>query len=397
MTKKVRASTLRDGREATSSGQAGSANGTVPELVEGNGTVFSVDECWLGGWRGRTALVAGASGFRLATDADPAPSAHLAGTLLPGFRDAHVHLGLVDGGALVEGGMASVDDFGWDPDVARTWATDATLPEVRYAGRLLTAPGGYPTEAGWAPEAAIEPVASAARAAAAVDRQLGAGASFIKIALNSEAGPVLDDPTLHAIVGHAHACGVTVAAHAQGVGQAERAYAVGVDRLAHTPWSEPLGADLLASMARRQSWVSTLDVHGWGDYGVEFEVAQDNLRRFASLGGRVVYGTDLGNGSLPLGINPRELRALTDAGLGADALVAAIVGPAPVRAAGADGDAAGQNQKQGQNHKKGQNPSQGQSLGLRVSYIARDRTGDTAGWLASSSVITVNTLEGLLS
>jgi hypothetical protein len=376
---------------------------SVPELVEGSGastssaTVFTVDECWLGGWRGRSALVAGASGFRLATDADPAPSAHLAGTLLPGFRDAHVHLGLVDGGALVEAGIASVDDFGWDPEVARTWASDATLPEVRYAGRLLTAPGGYPTEAGWAPQAAIEPVASAARAAAAVDRQLEAGASFIKIALNSEAGPVLDDPTLHAIVGHAHACGVTVAAHAQGVGQAERAHAVGVDVLAHTPWSEPLDADLLASMARRQSWVSTLDVHGWGDYGPEFAVAQDNLRRFAALGGRVIYGTDLGNGSLPLGINPRELRALTDAGLGADALVAAIAGPAPVRPGGAVGNAAaaGENQKQGQKGKR--NQKQGQGLGPRLSYIARDRTGDTAGWLASSSVITAETLEGLLS
>jgi hypothetical protein len=339
------------------------------------GTAFSVDECWMGGWRGRTVIVAGVSGFRLATDADPAPSAHLAGTLLPGFRDAHVHLGLVDGGALVKGGIASVDDFGWDLDIARTWPTNAALPAVRYAGRLLAAPGGYPAGAGWAPGAAIEPVVSSAYAAAAVDRQLDAGASFIKVALNSDAGPVLDDPTLHAIVGHAHARGVTVAAHTQGVGQAGRAYAVGVDRLAHAPWSEPLGEELLAAMARRQSWVSTLDIHGWGDYGPEFEIAQDNVRRFAALGGRVVYGTDLGNGPLPLGINPRELRALADAGIGADALVAVIAGgPAVSDDAAAD-----------------------RNLGSRVSYIARDRTPDTAGWLASASVITVDQLEGLLS
>ncbi len=364
---------------------------SVPDSVEGSAStdsaiVFSVDECWQGRWLGRTVLVASpetsadASGFRLATDADPAPSAHLAGTLLPGFRDAHVHLGLVDGGALVTAGIASVDDFGWDPAIARTWATEAALPSVRYAGRLLTAPGGYPTEAGWAPDAAIEPVASSAYAAVAVDRQLDAGASFIKIALNSDAGPVLDDPTLHAIVGHAHARGVTVAAHAQGDGQAGRAYAVGVDRLAHAPWSEPLGEELLIAMARRQSWVSTLDVHGWGDYGPEFEIAQDNVRRFAALGGRVVYGTDLGNGALPLGINPRELRALTDAGLGPDALVAAISGDGlVVNTAVADDRATDQ------------------SLGLHVSYIARDRTPDTAGWLASASVITVDQLEGLLS
>lgn len=383
--------------------------------VRGKGKVFTVDECWLGGWLGRTAIVASsgtgtaASGFRLATDADPAPSAHLAGTLLPGFRDAHVHLGLVDGSALVKAGIAAVDDFGWDPDIARTWLTEATFPSVRYAGRLLTAPGGYPTEAGWAPKAAVEPVASSARAAAAVDRQLDAGASFIKVALNSDAGPVLDDPTLHAIVGHAHACGVTVVAHAQGTGQAARAYSVGIDRLAHAPWSEPLDEELLTAMARRQSWVSTLDIHGWGDYGPEFEIAQDNIRRFAALGGRVVYGTDLGNGPLPLGINPRELRALTDAGLEPDALVAAIAGAGPTavgRVAGRAGDPASAGDSATDDGPTDGGPTDDgladdgpadQNLGSRMSYIARDRTPDTAGWLASASVIAVDHLEGLLS
>ncbi|MEO6943081.1 MAG: hypothetical protein ABI053_00030, partial [Lacisediminihabitans sp.] len=261
--------------------------------------------------------------------------------------------------------------------------TYAALPVVRYAGRLLTAPGGYPAGSGWAPDSAIEPVASSAHAADAVDRQLDAGASFIKLTVNSEAGPVLDDSTLHAIVGHAHARGVTVAAHTQGAGQAGRAYAVGVDRLAHAPWSESLGEELLTAMARRQSWVSTLDIHGWGDYGAEFEIAQDNIRRFAALGGRVVYGTDLGNGPLPLGINPRELRALADAGLEQDSLVASIVGAGPGevgRAGGGTADAviAG-------------------NFGPRVSYIVGERTPDTAGWLASTSVITVDQLEELFS
>lgn len=341
---------------------------------------FTVDECWQGGWRGRTVLVAGtgtraAAGpgvgvFRMATDADPVPSAHLPGTLLPGFRDAHVHLGLVDGSALAAGGIAAVDDFGWDLEVARTWTTNPALPAVRYAGRLLTAPGGYPAGSGWAPDSAIEPVATSAHATVAVDRQLAAGASFIKITLNSDAGPVLDDVTLQAIIEHAHARGVTVTAHTQGRGQAARAYSAGVDRLAHAPWSESLSDELLTAMARRQSWVSTLDIHGWGDYGRDFDMAQHNLRRFAALGGRVLYGTDLGNGALPLGINPRELRALADAGLPGDALVAAIVGSE----AGAD-----------------------HGLGSRMSYIARDRTPDTAGWLAVASAITVDQLEGLVS
>ena len=345
--------------------------------------VFSVEELWAGEWLGRSRVVADARGFRLATDADPEPSGHLAGTLFPGFRDAHVHLGLVDGSALVKAGIAAVDDFGWDPVIAAGWADDDTLPTVRYAGRLLTAPGGYPTEAGWAPEGAIEPVASSAAAAAAVDRQLDAGASFIKIALNSDAGPVFDDATLHATVGHAHARGVIVAAHAQGSGQAARAYAVGVDRLAHAPWSESLSDELLVGMARRQSWVSTLDIHGWGERGREFEIAQQNVRRFGELGGTVLYGTDLGNGPLPLGINERELRALADAGLSPDALVASIAGGTS-GVPGVPGAPAALDAGAGY-------------LGRRASYIAEPRTPDTAAWLATASVITTDSLEGLLS
>lgn len=330
--------------------------------------VFSVDECWAGEWLGPSVVVADAGGFRLATDADPAASGHLTGALLPGFRDAHVHLGLVDGSALPAGGIAAVDDFGWDLDTARGWATDGRLPSVRYAGQLLTAPGGYPSGSGWAPPAAIGIVASPGEVPRAVDRQFDAGASFIKLTLNSDAGPVLDDASLQAIVRHAHTRGITVAAHAQGAGQAARAYAAGVDRLAHAPWSEELDDELLSAMARSQSWVSTLDIHGWGRQGRDFEVAQQNVRRFIALGGTVLYGTDLGNGPLPLGINERELRALADAGLGPDALVASIAGAS---------DAGG--------------------LGLRASHIAEPRTPDTAAWLATASVLTIDSLEGLLS
>ena len=57
---------------------------------------FWVDECWLGHWRGPSVLEARAGGFRLVPDAEARPDAHLAGVVLPGFVDAHVHLGLVD-------------------------------------------------------------------------------------------------------------------------------------------------------------------------------------------------------------------------------------------------------------------------------------------------------------
>ena len=244
--------------------------------------------------------------------------------LLPAFTDAHVHLGLADPRALLPAGIAAVDDLGWDPRVAATWPGTAGLPRVRFAGAFLTAAGGYPSGRAWAPDAAVEPVAGPEHAAAAVGRQLAAGASFVKVVLHADAGPVLDDPTLAALVAAAHSAGVDVVAHVEGPGQTARAVAAGVDRLAHTPWSERLDDALVAAAAATQAWVSTLDIHGWGDPTPQQAVAQDNLRRFHAAGGLVVYGTDLGNGPLPEGLNLRELHLLADAGLGTDGLLRAL-------------------------------------------------------------------------
>ena len=362
----------------------GSLRSHLRERDPGSEYSFMVDECWAGRWLGPTTVVVGEGGFRLATDADPAPEAHLSGTVFPGFRDAHVHLGLVDGTALVAGGIAAVDDFGWSLDLVRDWPHAEGLPSVAFAGQLLTATGGYPTASGWAPPAAALEIDGPDDAPAAVDRQLEAGASFIKVALNSDAGPVLDDDTLAAIVSYAHDRGVTVAAHTQGAGQAARAFEAGVDVLAHAPWSERLDDELLGAMARAtpgamadsMAWVSTLDIHGWGRYDGDFVVASDNVRRFHAAGGDIRYGTDLGNGPLPVGINPRELLALEHAGLDLDALAAAI---AP---AVDDGD-----------------------LGRRLSYIperealtgegsADDSTDHgSAAWLATARLIDPVTLK----
>lgn len=286
------------------------------------------------------------------------------GTWLPPLADAHVHLGLVDPVAVRRGGIAVVHDLGWVPDAARTWPGRPGFPAVAFAGAFLTAPGGYPSDRSWAPAGSVEEVGSPEAAVAAVDRQVAAGASFLKVALHADAGPVPDDATLAALVGHAHARGRDVVAHVEGRGMAARAFEAGVDRLAHAPFSERLPDDLLAAMTRarpadhdlppgrardhrrktvengpnpvfgggvgpvgpvgRVSWVSTLDVHGWGSPTAEQDVAIDNVRRFVALGGTVVYGTDLGNGPLPPGVNARELRALAEAGLDARALLGAI-------------------------------------------------------------------------
>lgn len=169
----------------------------------------------------------------------------------------------------------------------------------------------------------------------AVAQQLAAGATLVKVALNSEDGAVIDDDTLHAIVEYAHSRAAEVVAHVQGAGQAQRAFAAGVDRLAHTPWTEKLSDALIDEMAQpnsrflagRHSWISTLDIHGYGQRGPDFERASDNLHRFHTAGGTVRYGTDLGNGDLPPGLNQRELTALQDAGVRYDALLRSLCLP----------------------------------------------------------------------
>jgi imidazolonepropionase-like amidohydrolase len=241
-------------------------------------------------------------------------------TVLPGFIDAHVHLALIDPAPLASGGIARVLDLGgWRPATGSGTAATAV-----YAHQFLAAPGGYPGAQAWAPPGCVREVTSIADAAAAVDAQLAAGASVIKVTLNAEAGPVFDTEVLRAIIGRAHEAGMPVVAHAEGVGQALRAFVAGVDALAHAPFSERLVDDLVEVMAERMTWISTLDIHGWGDYGQDFARASDNLRRFHAHGGQVLYGTDLGNGALPVGLNRREIDALLGVGMSTDAVLGAL-------------------------------------------------------------------------
>jgi hypothetical protein len=251
------------------------------------------------------------------------------GLLLPTFTDSHVHLGLFDPRALVGGGIGRVLDLGWNPAIAVGWLDSPDLLHVDIAGPLLAAPGGYPITSGWAPAAAVREIADAAGAATAIDEIVSAGSAVAKITLNSEAGPVWDDNLLASVVSLAHARSLPVVAHAQGAGQAERALDGGVDCLAHTPWTENLSDDVIRRMVGAMAWISTLDIHGWGSYGSDFARAIANLERFVAWGGKVHYGTDLGNGALPVGLNRRELEALAGAGLDAAALLASLRGLVP--------------------------------------------------------------------
>jgi hypothetical protein len=245
------------------------------------------------------------------------------GTLFPLFGDAHVHLGLVEPERLPSGGIGRVLDLGWSIPEQKQWAS-GSIPglEVEFAGNFLAAAGGYPSDRSWAPADATVFVQNSAEAVA---DQVVAGVNAIKITLNADAGPVHSDEVLAGLVSSALEAGRFPVIHAEGAGQAERAIRSGLVVLAHTPFSEVLSDELIEYAALHNlGWMSTLDIHGYGDYGHDFDVACDNLSRFAAAGGTVFYGTDMGNGPLPLGINVRELSALQACGLSPAQVVEAM-------------------------------------------------------------------------
>lgn len=287
-------------------------------------------------------------GDRIAWVGDPArapdvPRVDVDGVLLPGLVDHHVHTGLVDADALVSSGLTTVRDLGWVPSeiwprIEASGAGDAPGPRVLAAGPFLTAPGGYPTRQEWAPEGIAWELSGPEDA----ERKVGLLAPHhpctVKVALNTEAGPTVDDATLAAVVRCAHEHRLPVTAHTEGAGQAERAAEAGVDELAHTPFSEPLDDRLLDRLAATVDIVSTIDIHGWGSDTVERRTAVDTLRRFHRRGGTVRYGTDLGNGPLPVGVNEREIDALQQAGLTAADVLGSMTGRDGSLAPGARAD-----------------------------------------------------------
>ncbi|MEU4688245.1 amidohydrolase [Actinoplanes sp. NPDC023714] len=335
------------------------------------------DSIWWGGRvRKGVALRIAENGTVKPVPAELAPLAgtrRFPGTLLPGLVDAHVHSALVDLAEVRAGGIAAVWDLGGVPAQVRDLAeraerqaagagrgaggaggagrgaggagrgaggadggsgpgaaagdlasgTEGRLPRIRYAGPFLIAPGGYPSDRSWAPAGSWREISSAADAGVAVAEAWSQGASLIKVTAHT-GGPLLPQDTLTALVAAARASGLEVVMHAEGPGTVAAALAAGVGSLAHTPWTEPLDDALVRACAARMRWISTLDIHGWGDPDPAREIAVANLRRFIAYGGSVRYGTDLGNGPLPAGINAREIRSLLEAGLAPDAVLTAM-------------------------------------------------------------------------
>ncbi|MDQ3983495.1 MAG: amidohydrolase family protein, partial [Actinomycetota bacterium] len=162
---------------------------------------------------------------------------------VPGFVDAHVHIGFADPAEVLRRGVTTVRDLGW-PEAETFGLARASRspsfdgPLVLAVGPILTAPGGYPTRAAWAPEGTGRAVATPAEAREAVRHLVDAGAHSIKVALNPPAGPVLDDDVLNEITAAAHAQDKKVTGHVYGADQLDKAIRCGMDELAHMLMSE---------------------------------------------------------------------------------------------------------------------------------------------------------------
>jgi imidazolonepropionase-like amidohydrolase len=268
----------------------------------------------------QTVVTAGGVIERVGPSSEVAPPAAAAvvdgrgATLLPGFVDAHVHLGFYPPAQVLAGGVTTVRDLGWPRERLAALreaaaAPGAAWPRLLAAGQILTVPGGYPTRAPWAPPGTARPVDGVPEAARAVTDLAEAGAAVIKVALDDRVGPTLPAAVLAAVVGAAAERGLEVTAHVGTAAEAAKALAAGVAELAHWPF-DPAGLPdpLVDALAEAVVAVPTLHID-------PTPARRAGTRRFVARGGRVVYGTDLGNQGPPPGVDVQELRLLVEAGL----------------------------------------------------------------------------------
>jgi imidazolonepropionase-like amidohydrolase len=228
--------------------------------------------------------------------------------LIPGFVDAHVHVQFSSPDAILAGGVTSVRDLGSPPSQGLALAAGSSPLRVLAAGRILTPVGGYPTTS-WGGDGTGREVRDAEDAAAAVREQATAGACVIKVALEPAGGPVFDEGLLRAVVETASAEGLAVTAHVGSAPLLELAVTTGVDELAHLPLYDVTAAEMARAAEAGMVLVPTLEIRG---------ADADALRAvagFREAGGKVVYGTDLGNGGTAAGIETAEVRAMLGTGM----------------------------------------------------------------------------------
>jgi imidazolonepropionase-like amidohydrolase len=260
------------------------------------------------------------------------------GWVIPGFVDAHCHVGLAPSGfvpdaegqakqAMLDRGAGALllRDAGSPVDNTSVQDRD-DLPRLIRAGRHIARPYRYIRHLG----VEVEPD----QLVAEVETQVARGDRWVKLAadwIDREIGdlaPVWPDEVLAQAIGRAHELGARVAAHVFGEDALPGLIAAGVDSIEH---GTGLTDDLIAmAVEYRPAVVPTLiniDLNPsiartaedkFPIYAAHmralFATSRDRIRSAHEAGLPVYTGTDAG-GSLPHGLVRDEIRALIGAGI----------------------------------------------------------------------------------
>ena len=281
---------------------------------------------------------------------EPVPRAETVardGWLVPGLVDAHCHIGLGLGGVHVAdlpglreqaltdraAGVLAVRDCG-SPVDTRMLDDEPDLPRIIRAGRHLAAPRRY------IPELAIE--LQPEELADEVRVQARRGDGWVKLVGDwidrgvGDLAPEWPRDVLEAAIAAAHAAGARVTAHTFGTDALPDLLGAGIDCIEH---GTGLTEDLIGEMAARGTAVvpTLVNVENFPGFAAageaKFPSYASTMRRLYADSGAVVRaafeagvpvfaGTDAGGG-ITHGRIADEIRALHDAGLPAEAALAA--------------------------------------------------------------------------
>jgi imidazolonepropionase-like amidohydrolase len=267
------------------------------------------------------------------------------GWIIPGFVDAHCHIGLSPEGAVPDedgqtaqavadrdAGALLLRDVGSPVD--NTFVQRRTeLPRLIRGGRHIARPHRYIKDLG----VEIEP----AQLVAEVERQAKRGDGWVKLVGDwidravGDLAPVWPDDVFAAAVARAHELGVRVAVHVFGEDALPAIVAAGVDSIEH---GSGLGTELLDEVARRGIAVvpTLINIDNFPAYAERGEAkfptyaahmrslyatSRDRVRAAWEAGIPVYAGTDAG-GSLVHGRIQDEVRALVGGGMPAADVIA---------------------------------------------------------------------------
>jgi len=194
------------------------------------------------------------------------------GTLLPGLIDSHVHTdihGLKD--ALKFGVTTELEMNGhWSAKARKEVARRRDVADLRTSMMGVTAKNGHPSQYMRTSDnllirllyPLIDPsVATAKQAVQHVNKQVKAGADYVKVFLEDgeligyPGLPILAETTLKAAVDEAHRLGKQVLAHVTTLAGATKVLEAGVDGLAHMFFDQPPTPDFVALLVKLGAFV----------------------------------------------------------------------------------------------------------------------------------------------